>query len=130
MVAVQAAALGGSDGGIDPDLVSLFCDLADTAGMSVGEVLAAIGDRGGLAFFPHPGRYHEEGSWYVEHLLAHPRLLGVEVVATGPTLQYREVDGRASYVRARLPVGDSETGSSRSCWGEPVSIGYVFSSFL
>ena len=80
IVAVQAAELGGSEDGIDHDLVSLFCDLADTAEMSVDATLTEIGDRGGLAFFPHPGRYHEDGEWYVEHFRNHPHLLGVEVV--------------------------------------------------
>ena len=80
MVAVRAAELGGSDEAIDHDLVSLFSGLADTSDMSVDDALAAVGERGGLAFFPHPGRYHEDGAWYVEHFRRHPHLLGVEVV--------------------------------------------------
>lgn len=80
MVAVQAAELGGSDDGIAHDLLSFFCDLADTTGMSVTEVFDAIGDCGGLAVFPHPGRYHEDGAWYVDHFRTHPHLLGIEVV--------------------------------------------------
>jgi len=80
MVAVQAAELGGSDDGIDHDLVSLFCDLADTSGLSVHEALDAIGEAGGLAFFPHPSRYDDGGDWYVEYVESHPHLLGVEVV--------------------------------------------------
>ncbi|PSQ19634.1 hypothetical protein BRD00_00985 [Halobacteriales archaeon QS_8_69_26] len=80
MVAVKGVELGGSDGGIEHDLLALFCDLADTTGMSVHEVLEAVGDRDGLAVFPHPGRYHEDGAWYVEYFRAHPHLLGVEVV--------------------------------------------------
>jgi len=80
MVAVRGAELGGSDDGIDYDLLSLSCDLADTTGMTVDEALAAIDDRGGLALFPHPGRYHDDGEWYVEYALSHSNLLGIEVV--------------------------------------------------
>jgi hypothetical protein len=80
MVAVRAAELGGSDEGLDYDLLSLFSDIADTSGMGVHDALTEIGERGGLALFPHPGRYHEDGAWYVEYFRRHPHLLGVEVV--------------------------------------------------
>ena len=80
MVAVQAAELGNSDGGIDHDLLCLFADVAATTGMSVHEVLDIIADRGGVAVFPHPSRSHRDGSWYVEYFRDHPHLLGVEVV--------------------------------------------------
>ena len=65
MLAVRAAELGGSEGGIDPDLLCYFADLADTEGMSVHEVLDAVGERGGLAVFPHPGRYHDDGALHI-----------------------------------------------------------------
>ena len=80
MVAVPGVELSIAEGETDYDLLSLFCDVADTDGMSVDEALAANGDRGGLSIFPHPGRYHDDGEWYVEHFRAHPNLLGVEVV--------------------------------------------------
>jgi len=80
MVAIQAAELGGSEEGLDRDLLSYFSDLADTSGMSVEDALAAIGERHGLAVFPHPGRYDDPAEWYVEHFRTHPHLLGVEVV--------------------------------------------------
>jgi len=80
MVAIQAVELGGAPDSIDHDLLSLFCDLADTTDMDIGTALATIGERGGLAIFPHPGRYHDDGTWYVEHFRAHPHLLGVEVI--------------------------------------------------
>lgn len=80
MIAVLGVELGGSDDGIDHDLVSLFCDRADTSGQSIHEAIAAVGGAGGLAFFPHPSRYGDGGEWYVEYFRAHPHLLGVEVV--------------------------------------------------
>jgi len=80
MVAVVGVELGGSDEGLDYDLVSLFCGVADTSGLSVDEALATVGDNGGLAFFPHPSRSADSGEWYVEHFRTHPHLLGVEVV--------------------------------------------------
>ncbi|GAB3682848.1 hypothetical protein GCM10028857_09420 [Salinarchaeum chitinilyticum] len=80
MLAIQAAELGGSEEGLDRDLLSYCSDLADTSGMPIADALAAIGDRNGLACFPHPSRYPESADWYVEHFRAHPHLLGVEVV--------------------------------------------------
>ena len=44
------------------------------------EAIAAVGEAGGLAFFPHPSRYDDGGEWYVEYFRNHPHLLGVEVV--------------------------------------------------
>lgn len=84
MVAVLAVELAveleAGDPDSERDLLSYFCDLADTDGMTLHEVLAEVGDRGGLAVFPHPGRYEEDGAWYEEYFRAHPHLLGVEVV--------------------------------------------------
>ncbi|WP_248515808.1 hypothetical protein [Salinarchaeum laminariae] len=80
MMAIQAAELGGSEDGLDRDLLSYFSQLADTAGMTVSDALTAIGERDGLAVFPHPGRYPEDAAWYVDHFRTHPHLLGVEVV--------------------------------------------------
>jgi len=80
VVAIQAAELGGSEDGIDCDLLNYFTEVADTTGMSVHEALAAVGEAGGLALFPHPSRYHEDGEWYVEYVREHPHLLGLEVV--------------------------------------------------
>ncbi|AGN00357.1 hypothetical protein L593_02030 [Salinarchaeum sp. Harcht-Bsk1] len=80
MVAIRGAELGGSEEGLDRDLLSYFSGLADTSGMTVADALQEIGDREGLAVFPHPGRYPETAEWYVEHFLANPHLLGVEVV--------------------------------------------------
>lgn len=82
MVGVEAAELGGGGQRVRHDILSLFCNLADSEGMSVHEALAGIGDRGGLAVFAHPGRYHapDEWEWYVEYFESHPYLLGLEVV--------------------------------------------------
>ena len=80
MIAIRGAELGGTENGLDRDLLSYFSGLADTSGMSVADALAEIGERDGLAVFPHPGRYPETAEWYVEHFLANPHLLGVEVV--------------------------------------------------
>lgn len=72
------SAAGGGD--VERDLLSYFCDLSDTTGMDVHATLSEIADRGGLAVFPHPSRYDDDGSWYVEYFRDHPALLGVEVV--------------------------------------------------
>jgi len=80
MIAIRGAELGGTEKGLDRDLLSYFSGLADTSGMTVADALAEIGNRDGLAVFPHPGRYPETAEWYVEHFLANPHLLGVEVV--------------------------------------------------
>lgn len=84
MVAVLAVelaiALDPGDPDSERDLLSYFCDLADTDGMSVHDVLDEIGERGGIAVFPHPSRYDEDGAWYEAYFRAHPHLLGVEVV--------------------------------------------------
>ena len=84
MVAVLALELAVEADPGDPeterDLLSYFCDLADTDGMDVHDALEEIGERGGLAVFPHPSRYDEDGAWYEAYFRAHPHLLGVEVV--------------------------------------------------
>ena len=84
MVAVLALELAveeePGDRDTERDLLSYFCDLADTDGMDVHDALDEIGDRGGLAVFPHPSRYDEDGAWYEAYFRAHPHLLGVEVV--------------------------------------------------
>jgi hypothetical protein len=80
MVAIRACELGGSEEGLDRDLLSYLSALADTTGMDVDDALAAIGERGGLAVFPHPSRYDDPAEWYLDHVRDHPHLLGVEVV--------------------------------------------------
>ena len=84
MVAVLAVELAVEEDPGDPDterdVLSYFCDLSETDGMSVHDALAEIGERGGLAVFPHPSRYDEDGAWYEAYFRAHPHLLGVEVV--------------------------------------------------
>ena len=84
MVAVLAVelavALEPGDPDSERDLLSYCCDLADTDGMNLHETLREIGDRDGIAVFPHPSRYEEDGTWYEEYFRAHPHLLGVEVV--------------------------------------------------
>lgn len=108
MVGVQAAELGGSDGGIGHDLLSYWSDLADTTGMSVDEVLEAIGGRGGLAVFPHPSRYHDSGEWYEGFFRTHAHLLGVEVV-----------NAADRYPTGRDVWDDLQTrlGNDRAVWG-------------
>lgn len=80
MVAIQGVELGGGDGRVERDLLSLFNGLANSEELSVHGVLEEIGDRGGLAIVPHPSRYDRDGSWYVEYVREHAHLLGVEVV--------------------------------------------------
>jgi len=80
MVALQGVELGGSEAGIEHEVLSYGVDLTDTTGQSMDDVLAAIGDAGGLAVFPHPSRYQESPEWYAEHLRPNPHLLGVEVI--------------------------------------------------
>jgi len=80
MVAVPGVELGGSEAAIDHDMVSLFCAVASTEGLSIDEALTEVASAGGLAFFPHPSRYDERGEWYVDFFLNYPHLLGVEVV--------------------------------------------------
>ena len=84
MVAVLAVELAvelvAGDRDSERDLLSYCCDLVDTDGMNLHDVLEEIGDRGGLAVFPHPSRYEEDGAWYEPYFRAHPHLLGVEVV--------------------------------------------------
>lgn len=81
VVGLEAAELGSPEG-VDHEILSLDADLADTTGMSVHDALDAIGDRGGLAVFAHPGRYRDadEADWYLEYFESHPHALGLEVV--------------------------------------------------
>jgi hypothetical protein len=81
VVGLEAAELG-APGGVEHEILSLDADLADTTGMSVHDTLAAIGDRGGIAVFAHPGRYCDAGAadWYLEYFRAYPHALGLEVV--------------------------------------------------
>lgn len=108
MVAVRAAELGGGGDSIAQDTLSYFCDLADTTGMTVHETLEAVGARDGLAVFPHPGRYHDDGAWYVEHFRTHDHLLGVEVV---------NADDRHPGDRALWDDLQARLGAERPVWG-------------
>lgn len=108
MLGIEAAELGGSDDGIEHDLISLFGDLTDTSGLSVHEVLDHIGANDGLAIFPHPARYHEDGSWYVEYFQRHPHLLGVEVVNAAD--RYPTNRDVWDHLQGRL-------GNERAVWG-------------
>ncbi len=50
------------------------------ADISEEEVIAAIGAKGGLAVFFHPGRYDYEPEYYRDFYLKHDHLVGMEVV--------------------------------------------------
>ena len=108
MVAIQGAELGGSEDGIGHDLLSYFSEMADTSDMSVDEVLDAIGERNGLAVFPHPSRYHDSGEWYEPFFRHYPQLLGVEVV-----------NAADRYPTGRDVWDDLQTrlGNDRAVWG-------------
>jgi hypothetical protein len=81
VVGLEAAELGAPDG-VDHEILSLDADLADTTEMSVHDALEAVGDRGGVAVFAHPGRYRPaaEAEWYLEYFESHAHALGLEVV--------------------------------------------------
>lgn len=112
MVAVQGVELGGSADAdrIQHDVLSLFNDLDDSTGMTIDEALTEIGERGGLAIFSHPGRYHEPDEWefYAEYFRRHPHLLGLEVVNATD----RYPDDRTLWDRLQ-----SELGADRPVWG-------------
>jgi hypothetical protein len=108
MVALQGVELGGSEDGLEHDLLVYGADVTDTSGESVDDVLTRVGDAGGLAVFPHPSRYEETPEWYAAHFRAHPHLLGVEVV-----------NAADRYPTAR-DVWDAvmlELGAERPVWG-------------
>lgn len=82
MVAIEGCELSPvADDGVQHDLLSLYSDLADTSERSLDDTLSTIGERGGIAVFPHPGRYHESDDWefYTRYFDEHPHALGVEV---------------------------------------------------
>lgn len=66
---------------VQHDLLSLDTDVADTADRSLDDTLSAIGERGGIAVFPHPGRYHDPDDWefYTRYFDEHSHAAGVEV---------------------------------------------------
>lgn len=81
MVAIEGCELRGRDEeGVRRDVLSLFADVANTPGLSLSETLERIGERGGLAILPHPGRYHDADDWeaYLPYFEEHPHLVGVE----------------------------------------------------
>lgn len=59
MVPVQGAELRGTLDGVDRlhDVVGLDTDLGHGRERSIREVATEVGDRGGVAFLPHPGKY-------------------------------------------------------------------------
>ncbi len=82
MIPIQGAELRGTVEGIDErhDIVSLGTDLGHGRGQSLLQVATEIGDRGGVSFLPHPGRYPQpEGLEVYVELFEHvDTVLGVE----------------------------------------------------
>jgi hypothetical protein len=62
---------------------SYFTGYGDSSATSEENILAAIGRRGGLAVFFHPGRYERPAAWYANLFRRHPHALGVEVYSDG-----------------------------------------------
>lgn len=50
---------------------------------AVEDSLAAIGEKGGLAVFLHPGRYDHPVEWYTDFYHRHDHLVGIEVFNQG-----------------------------------------------
>jgi histidinol phosphatase-like PHP family hydrolase len=66
---------------------SLYSDYGDPEVASEEDAFQQIAERDGLAIFNHPGRYTESEKpgmqrsidWYCDHLLRHPKILGLEI---------------------------------------------------
>jgi len=83
IVPIQGAELRGTIDGVDGlhDLVNLGSELGHGRRRSLQEVAAEIGERGGVSFLPHPGKYFDSDSVeaYVELFQAVDTLFGIEI---------------------------------------------------
>lgn len=83
MVPIQGAELRGTIRGVDRlhDIVSLGNGLAHGRERPLAAVAADVGERGGVTFLPHPGKYvdPDEIGPYVDLFAAAETLVGVEV---------------------------------------------------
>lgn len=87
---------------------SLFNDYGNANLKTEDEALEAIGSRGGLAVFFHPGRYKKSADWYADLFRRFPCAIGMEVYNQGD----KYPDDRKAWdaVLAKLPA-------ERPVWG-------------
>lgn len=110
MVAIEGCELTArDDADIQRDVLSLYNGVADS-GSTLADTLTEIGERGGLAILPHPGRYHDPDEYerYTDYFDEYPHLLGVEAY-----------NARGRYPRSRALWDELLThyAPQRSIWG-------------